>query len=89
MENIAHICVYFYKFDTYSRIDKIEEPTFIISSKDDELIRYVLAEKNYAKCKNAKLKIVEQDSHNTYFMILPEIMKYLDENVTAKKQIGE
>lgn len=89
LENIAHICVYFYKFDTYSRIDKIEEPTFIISSKDDELIRYVLAEKNYAKCKNAKLKIVEQDSHNTYFMILPEIMKYLDENVTAKKQIGE
>lgn len=78
--NLANFCVYLFKFDTYSRIDKINEPIFIISSKDDEIVHYVLAEKNYKKCKNAELKIVEGDGHNTYFAIMPEVLKYLDKN---------
>lgn len=75
---VSNICFYLWKFDTYSRIGDIDEKMLIIHSKDDEIIPWKLAAKNFAKSKNAELKLVENDGHNGYFEILPEVMKFLD-----------
>lgn len=76
--NIAKIPVCFQKFDTCSRIDKIQPPILITHSKDDILVPYQLAVKNSQKNKNAKLVLVAEDSHNSYENSLPVILDFID-----------
>lgn len=75
---IAKIYPNFQKYDTYSRIDKIKSPLFIIHSKGDTKIPYQMSEKLAQKNKNAKLKLVDANDHLEYFNSLPLILEFLN-----------
>ena len=76
---IAKIYPNFQKYDTYSRVDKIKSPLFIVHSKGDTKIPYQMAEKLAKKNKNAKLKLVEEDDHLEYFNSLPLILEFIND----------